>query len=143
MSNIIAFLSRLGDKAGALGGLISAMGCAMCFPAIASIGAVLGLGFLSQWEKLFAHTLLPLFAAIALIANALGWFSHRQWHRSVLGMIGPALVLIAIYPLWHDSGRNAVLYLGLAVMLGVAVWDLFSPANRRCADTACGVPDRQ
>lgn len=143
MSNVLSFFSRLGDKVGALGGIVSAMGCTMCFPALASIGAALGLGFLSQWEGLFVHTLLPLFALIALTANVLGWFRHRQWHRCALGMLGPVLVLIALYPLWHSEARNLVLYTGLAVMLGVAAWDLLSPSHRRCADDACGLPDNR
>ena len=36
-------LPRLADKTGAFGALISTLGCAMCFPALASIGAALGL----------------------------------------------------------------------------------------------------
>lgn len=72
METLIRLLSRIGDKVGSLGALVSAMGCAMCFPAIASLGAALGLGFLSQWEGLFVNTLLPLFAWVALILNALG-----------------------------------------------------------------------
>lgn len=95
---IIHWAGRIGDKSGALGAIVSTMGCAMCFPALASIGAALGLGFLSQWEGLFINTLLPLFAWIALGANALGWLSHRQWHRSVAGMVGPAMVLLSLYP---------------------------------------------
>lgn len=79
MNTLISWLARIGDKSGALGAIVSTMGCAMCFPALASIGAALGLGFLSQWEGLFVNTLLPLFAWIALGANALGWLSHRQW----------------------------------------------------------------
>ncbi|WP_456119725.1 MerC family mercury resistance protein [Sulfurivirga caldicuralii] len=71
-------MSRWGDKAGALGVLTAAMGCSMCFPAIASLGAALGLGFLGQWEGLLINTLLPAFAWLALIANALGWLAHRQ-----------------------------------------------------------------
>ena len=72
MQRIMNLLSRLGDKTGALGTLVSAMGCAACFPAIASLGAAVGLGFLSHWEGLFINTLLPLFAAVALVANVLG-----------------------------------------------------------------------
>lgn len=56
----------------------------MCFPAIASLGAAIGMGFLSQWEGVFINTLLPLFAVLALVMNILGWFSHRQWHRSFI-----------------------------------------------------------
>lgn len=80
MEMLIQLLTRFGDKISSLGALVSAMGCAMCFPAIASLGAAVGLGFLSQWEGLFVNTLLPLFAWIALVLNGLGWFSHRQWH---------------------------------------------------------------
>ncbi len=85
--------ANVGDKTGAVGSVVSAMGCAMCFPALASIGAALGLGFLSRWEGMFINSLLPAFAWLVIIAQALGWFAHRQWHRSVAGMLGPVLVL--------------------------------------------------
>lgn len=124
----MTLLTRVADKAGVLGSIVSAMSCALCFPALASIGAVIGLGFLAQWEPLFLHVLLPLFAVIALLANAFGWFSHRQWQRSALGMIGPALVLVGRY-----TFVSSVLYTGLALMVVVAIWDLVSPAHRRCA----------
>lgn len=101
MANLLNIFTRIGDKASSLGALISAMGCAMCFPAIASLGAVVGLGFLNHWEGLFINTLLPLFAWIALVINGLGWFSHKQWRRSALGMLGPALLLLSLYPLFQ------------------------------------------
>jgi len=130
-------LTRIADKTGVIGSIVSTMGCAMCFPALASIGAAIGLGFLSQWESVFVHVLLPLFALIALLANALGWFSHRQWQRSALGMVGPILVLIGRY-----TFISGVLYAGLALMLAVAIWDLLSPAHRRCGREGCAVPDQ-
>ncbi len=81
-SRFMGLMTRIADKTGALGSVVSAMGCAACFPALASFGAAIGLGFLSQYEGLFISRLLPLFAALAFLANALGWFSHRQWLRS-------------------------------------------------------------
>ncbi len=140
MPNLIQLLTRLGDKTGALGALVSTMGCAMCFPALASIAAALGLGFLAQWEGLFVNTLLPLFAWVALVANLLGWFSHRQWHRSVAGMFGPAVVLLSLYPWFQYGWSTWTLYGGLALMLVVAIWDLVSPAHRRCTDDVCASP---
>lgn len=128
-------LTRWADKTGVIGSIVSTMGCAMCFPALASIGAALGLGFLSQWESVFVMILLPVFAIIALLANGLGWFSHRQWHRSVAGMIGPTLVLVGRY-----TFVSGVLYVGLALMLAVALWDLLSPASRRCGPDGCELP---
>ena len=142
MQKILDLLPRLGDKAGALGTLVSAMGCAACFPAIASLGAAVGLGFLGQWEGVFINTLLPLFAGIALVANFLGWFSHRQCKRTILGMIGPAMVLATLFPLWDYNWSTYLLYAGIAMMMATSLWDLFSPANRRCADGASEVPQK-
>ena len=133
----MSLLTRIADKTGVLGSLVAGMGCATCFPALASIGAAIGLGFLAQWESLLVHVLLPLFALIALLANALGWFSHRQWQRSALGMIGPILVLIGRY-----TFSGVVLYVGLAWMVMAAIWDLVAPAHRRCSPEGCVMPDQ-
>ena len=89
----MGLITRIAGKTGALGSVVSAMGCAACFPAIASFGAAIGLGFLSQYEGLFIGILLPMFAGIALLANAIAWLNHRQWRRTALGTIGPILVL--------------------------------------------------
>ena len=43
-----------------------------CFPALASLGAAIGLGVLSPFEGVFIRVVLPIFALIALLANALG-----------------------------------------------------------------------
>lgn len=136
MKSLLNFLSRIGDKTGAVGAIVSAMGCAMCFPAIASLGAALGMSFLQQWEGLFVNTLFPLFAWIALVANLLGWFSHHQWQRSLLGIIGPILVLLSLYPWFQYAWSSYATYTGLALMFVFSIWDLLSPANRRC-DESC------
>jgi len=127
----IGLLSKIGESSGALGSVISAMGCAMCFPAIASIGAAIGLGFLEQWEGLFLHTLMPLFALLAILANGLGWLAHRDLVRSLIGIAGPVLVLLALYPLFMSDFRNPVLYAGLALMVGFALWDIFIRPRRK------------
>ncbi|RCE99107.1 MerC family mercury resistance protein, partial [Escherichia coli] len=46
-------IAQIADKAGAFGAVVSAAGCAACFPAIASLGAAVGLGFLQEYEGLF------------------------------------------------------------------------------------------
>ncbi|TAL72735.1 MAG: organomercurial transporter MerC [Rhodanobacter sp.] len=135
----------MADKVGVAGSLVSAMSCSMCFPAMASIGAVIGLGFLARWESVFVHVLIPAFVLLALLANALGWLSHRQWRRSALGCIGPLVALIgwlAFVGGWlpTDDARG-VLYAGLVVMLLAAIWDLVSPASRRCAVDGAGKRD--
>jgi mercuric ion transport protein len=133
-------MARVADKAGAVGSIVSAASCPACFPALASLGAAMGLGFLGAYEGLFISTLLPLFALIALVANALGWLRHRQWHRSVLGMIGPALVLAAMWLFFGHWWTARLLYAGLALMVAVSLWDLLAPAHRRCAPEGCELP---
>ena len=139
MANLFKLLTRIGDKAGSLGAVVSAMGCAMCFPAIASLGAAVGLGFLSQWEGLFINTLLPLFAWLALAVNGLGWFSHKQWHRSILGMLGPIFLLLSLYPWFKYGWSTYVTYSAISLMIAVSLWDIFSPANKHCVDDNCAI----
>ena len=140
INRLIRMLAISGDRIGAFGALISAMGCAMCFPAIASLGAAFGLGFLWQWEGVFVNFLLPLFAWLVLILNALGWLSHQQWHRSLLGMTGPILLLLSLYPWFQYGWSTYVTYMALAFMVAISIWDVFSPANKRCDDASRTIP---
>ena len=140
----MASLNRTAGKAGVLGSVVSAMGCAACFPALAALGGAIGLGFLAQWEGLFITTLLPLFAAIALVANALGWVGHRRLWRGVIGITGPMLVLLAALLMRFYGVQTApLLYLGLAFMAGVAIWELVAPAGPRCGPDSCELPQRR
>ena len=78
-SRFMGLMTRIADKTGALGSVVSAMGCAACFPALASFGAAIGLGFLSQYEGLFISRLLPLFAALLLVGFSIS--SRRHFTR--------------------------------------------------------------
>ena len=133
------WITRAADKAGVVGTVVSAAACPACFPALASLGSAVGLGILAEYEGLIITTLLPLFAAVALVANALGWLRHRQWHRSLLGMTGPAIVLAALLLFAGQEWYAGLLYAGLACMVGVSLWDLLSPANKRCDVSGCEI----
>lgn len=138
----MSLTTRVADKAGVIGTIVGSFGCAACFPAIASIGAAIGLGFLGQWEGLLVRFVVPIFAIVALLANLTGWFSHRQWHRALAGAVGPVLALIGAFGLMGVFGMTpgflaadlarGTFYAGLIVMVLVAVWDLVSPSRRRC-----------
>jgi len=127
------WISRLTDKTGSLGAIVSAMGCGMCFPAIASLGSAVGLGFLANYEGLFVNTLLPLFALIALLANLYTGIRQRRWLRLGLSVAGPLMVLATLYLFWSAAWSTDMFYAGLALMLAVSLWDLVSPARRQCA----------
>lgn len=138
----MSITARVADKAGVIGAIVGSFGCAACFPAAAAIGAAIGLGFLGQWEGLFVHILIPIFAIVALLANLTGWFSHRQWQRALTGSIGPVLALIGAFGLMGVFGMThgflpatvarRIFYAGLIVMVLAALWDLIRPAHRYC-----------
>ena len=126
------WLINLFDKTGSIGVIAATMGCASCFPAVGSLGAVLGLGFLHQYEGIFINTLLPIFAAIALVANAFIFYKHKKWLRGLLGIAGPIMVLLTMYPLWTYNWSTYLLYSGIVLMLFISVWNLFWPENITC-----------
>lgn len=138
----MSITTRMADKAGVIGTIVGSFGCAACFPAAASIGAAIGLGFLGQWEGVLVRIVVPIFAIVALVANLTGWFSHHQWQRALTGAIGPALALVGAFGLMGVFGMTrgflpanvarGTFYAGLIVMLLVAAWDLVSPGRRRC-----------
>ena len=121
----MGLITRIADKAGALGSVVSAMGCAACFPGYRQPGRG-HRPWLSRNTKGCLSPLLPLFAVVALLANALGWLSHRQWYRSLLGMVGPAIVLAAMLLFFGNWWTANLLYVGLALMIGVSIWDLLT-----------------
>lgn len=126
--------TRTADKTGVLGAIIAAMGCAACFPALASLGAAIGLGFLSQYEGVLIRYVLPLFALIGLAANVVGGLRHRHWPRMILGITGPLLVLAAaLLMAFYGLPTEWLLYPGLALMVAVSIWDLVSPPRRKTA----------
>lgn len=130
-------LTRTADKTGVIGAIIASFGCAACFPALGSLGAAIGLSFLSQFEGPFIRYILPLSALVVLMANLRSGFRHRAWLRLALGVTGPVLVLIAAL-LMSLRGIRAewVLYAGLVLMIGASLLDLVAPPGRPLSDSA-------
>lgn len=100
------------------------MSCTACFPALASLASALGLGFLNQFESISIHYLLPLLALVGLAANVIGG-RGTDWVRTVLGIVGPLLVLAAaLLMAAYGMPTEWLLYPGLLLMIAVAIWDL-------------------
>lgn len=146
----MAIPARVADKAGVLGTLIASFGCVACFPALGTIGAALGLGFLGHFEGIAVRYVVPAFAFLVLVANLAAARTHRRAGRAIAGTIGPVLALLGAFGLMGvfrlTPGflpapiARAAFYLGLALMIAVAVWDLVRPANRPCRVPARKAP---
>ena len=134
-------ISRFVDKFGSVGALVAAMGCAACFPALASLGASIGLGFLSAYEGVFINKLLPLFALIVLVSNLVAWVSHGDYIRLIWGLLGPLMVLATLYLFWTDNWSTYMFYTALVLMLAVSIWDIVSPPAKSCVLPEAGTFD--
>lgn len=118
------------DKTSSFGSLLAALSCAGCFPALGSLGAALGLGFLAQYEGFLFRTLLPALAALALLVNAYAWFRQRAVVRGLLSIAGPAAVLSALLMLWHYEWSIHLFYAGLGLMLTTSIFGIVRPAKK-------------
>jgi mercuric ion transport protein len=121
-------VTRLGDKFGFGAALVAGAGCSVCFPALAGVGATVGLGFLAPFEGVLVYVVIPTIAVLLALINVLGFFNNWQWYRVVLGLIGPVLILIGAFAM-----SELVFYSGLAAVLGVSLWDMLSNRNKQCA----------
>ncbi|PWG64520.1 MerC family mercury resistance protein [Spiribacter halobius] len=128
LNNILDAATRLGDKFGFGATLLAGAGCSVCFPALAGFGAAVGLGFLRPLEGALVSVVIPAIAVLLVVINVLGYFRHRQWHRSALGLVGPVLILIGAITM-----SELFFYAGLAAVFGVSIWDMLSSRHRKCA----------
>ena len=120
-------IPKLIENSGSLGAIVSTMGCASCFPAAASVGATVGLGFLSAYEGLFINTLLPIFAAISLLLQLYSAWNFRSFTQAIIGSAGPLMVLATLYLFWSDDWSTYMLYSGLILMMLVSIWQWLIP----------------
>lgn len=121
--------TRILDKTSSFGALVAAMSCAGCFPALGSLGAALGLGFLGQYEGFLFRKLLPGLAVLALVVNAWAWYRHRRVGRGLLSVAGPIAVLVALLAVWSHNWSIYLFYAGIALMLFTSVLDLLRPVK--------------
>src|SRR5262245_42150708 len=107
------------DKVGTFGSVITAAACPGCFPALASLGAVVGLSALGAYEaQVFLAT--KVLVALAIVGHFLAYRNHRSVPLLILGAGGGILFFVGLYLV----GSEPVIYLGLVAMLVASVADL-------------------
>lgn len=114
------------DKIGAVGAILAAGGCPACFPALAALGSVLGLGFLQKFE---GKTIIvfQILVIIALIGNAISYFNHRKVIPLIIGALGALVIFFA----WYIHFSYTLFYIGLTGLFVAAVLNII--AKKKCA----------
>ncbi len=120
------------EKTGVLSTIVASMSCGFCFPFLASLGASLGIGFLSNFEAFFIVTLIPLMAWFIIAMQIYAWWNHRKYNYLFFGLLGPVTILILKQFFWMAPWRTEVYYMALASMLIYSVFTLFKPPMKTC-----------
>lgn len=118
------------EKLGTVGAMLAAILCPVCFPKLALIGALLGLGVLAPYEGWFAAAA-QVFLAVALLGHLVAYRRHRNRWIAALAGVGVALVLGSLW--FHYV--EALVYLGLGAVVAATVWSVFAIRRRASCDT--------
>jgi len=125
-------LSNIFEKTGVLSTVFASMSCGFCFPFLASLGASLGIGFLSEFEAFFITTLIPILAWFIIAMQIYAWNQHQKYTYLFFGIIGPITILILKHFFWMAEYRTEVYYLALANMLVYSIFTIFKPPLKSC-----------
>jgi mercuric ion transport protein len=116
------------DKTGTLGAIIAAAACPICFPNLALIGAVFGLGIMAPFER-YVYIAIQILVVAALVGHAWAFRRHRNVYLLALAALGTASV-IAGYHIFYEHMELSV-YTGLTALTIASVW--LAIENKRCA----------
>ena len=121
------------DKIGAVGAILAAGGCPACFPALAALGSVLGLGFLQKYEGK-ALIVFQILVIIALSGNVISYFNHRKVIPLIVGVFGALIIFFA----WYIHFNTALFYIGLSGLFISSILNII--AKKKCPKCKEGEP---
>lgn len=119
------------DKFASAGAVVAAAACPICFPKLAVVGALLGLGGLGAYEaQLFivAQALIVL----AVLGHALSFRQHRRPGLLALAILGGAAVFLGLYPFRSET----LAYAGLAALVVASAADIWMRLRNRTSGTS-------
>ena len=106
------------EKIGSLGAVIAAAACPICFPKLALLGALFGLGALGAYEsQLFIAA--QVLIAVAVLGHALAYLQHRKGWLLGLAISSGAAVFGGLYFLRSE----ALIYTGFAGLVVTSATD--------------------
>ena len=111
------------EKLGSVGAVVAAAACPVCFPKLALLGAIFGLGAFGAYEsQLFIAA--QVLVAVAVLGHALSYLRHRNGWLLAAAIASAAAVFAGLYWL----GSEALMYAGFAGLVAVSATEFW---NRR------------
>lgn len=112
------FRRMLLEKFGSVGAILAAAACPVCFPKIALVGALFGLGFLEQYEG-YATRAVQVFALVAFAGQLVAFPRHRNWWLLGFSAAATSLLFLAYYVIDFSP---FVLQAALVCVIAASVW---------------------
>jgi mercuric ion transport protein len=116
------------EKFGSFGAIVAAAACPICYPKLALLGALFGLGALAPFETAFFFGA-QILVVVAVIGHAVSYKKHQNWKLLSLAVISAILFFISLYA--YVSERLS--YLAFGGLIIATMWLIYE--NRRC--TTC------
>lgn len=122
------------DKLGSFGALVAAAACPVCFPKLALVGALIGLGGLAAYErKLFIAS--QVLVGLAVLGHALSFAQHRRRWLLAMAVAGGAAFFLGLYVFSSEW----LVYAGLALLVLCSVADIWARMRGRASPPAPSV----
>jgi len=116
------------EKFGSFGAIVAAAACPICFPKLALLGALFGLGALAPFETAFFFGA-QILVVLAVIGHAVSYKKHQNWKLLSLAVISAILFFISLYAYVSEI----LSYLAFGGLIIATMWLIYE--NRRC--TTC------
>ena len=114
------------EQFGSFGAIIAAMACPICFPKLALLGALVGMGALAPYETAFFFGA-QILVVLAVVGHAISYKKHQNWKVLSLAVVSAILLFISLYVYVSEM----LSYLAFSGLIIATVWLIFE--NRRCA----------
>jgi mercuric ion transport protein len=123
------------EKASSIGAVVAAAACPVCFPKLALIGALFGLGALGAYEsRIFAAA--QGLVVLAVAGHVLSYLRHRNAWLLASAVLSAAAVFAGLY-LFPAEALVYIGFLGLIVTSASDFWTRHRIKTRR---PAAGAP---
>jgi mercuric ion transport protein len=122
------------DKIGTSGSIVAAL-CCLGTPAVLSLVAAVGLGFLI--DDAILVPLLAVFLLATLWGLVLGWRRHGRVAALALGGVASVLLSVSVFFL----GSGPLAYVAITTLVAASVVNMTLSRPRRCPSPQRGKPD--
>lgn len=113
------------ERLGSAGALLAAAACPICFPKLAAVGALLGLGVLAPFEVYFLWGA-QLLVGLALAGQIVSFRTTGRLGPLIISVISAVLFFVSLYVFVSEI----LSYLGLAGILLASFWSLLDQRTR-------------